>query len=189
MPKLWIANTTKQSHDFVYRPRLRATLEKTEDGILKPVFGEQRNYMIPYAGQVCIGDKLSDAEIKNILDQRQDVVDFQGLNRVRGFQGLCYRIGENEVPLGEIMERIETNDNVRTAQVKDRQQKSALEIATNLRSVSQTDDAPFKDLRETDVQVAQRADKEVNQGTPQMNQVVEVAESGKEPSGRGRRSA
>jgi hypothetical protein len=191
MARLWIANTTKQHRDFVYRPRLREGVEKTEDGILKPVFGELRKQHIPVGGQICVGgaDGLADGEIRNILDQHKYIVDFKSLNTVKGFQGLCYRIGPDPVPMEEILERIETNDKVRTEENKDRQAATALQIAANMRSVSQTDDAPFKDLRETDVQVAQRGDKEVNGGTPQLNHVVEVAEQGKEPSQRGRRQA
>lgn len=185
--KLWIANSTKQNQDFVYRPKI-GDGGKREDGIIKPVFGEMRKQHIPVGGQICLGD-LSDGEIRNILDQHKHIVDFKGLSKVRGFQGLCYRISLDQVPMDEIMERIQKNDEVRTEEAKDRQAATALQIAANMRTVSNTDDAAFKDLRETDIQVAQQGAKEVNQGTPRLNQVVEVTEEGKEPSGRGRKSA
>lgn len=189
MAKLWIANTSKQHHTFLYRPKI-GDGGKTDDGILRPVFGEIRKQDIPVGGQICVtGDDLKDSEIRNILDQHKHIVDFKSLNRVKGFQGICYRIGPDPVPMDEILERIETNDKVLTEDNKDRQARRALEIAANMRGASQSDDAPFKDLRETDVQVSQKGDKEVNGGTPQLNQVVEVAEEGKEPSGRGRKSA
>lgn len=188
MPRLWIANTTKQVHDFNYRPRIGPG-GKTEDGALKPIFGDIRKQPIPIAGQICVGENLSDAEIANILSQHKHIVEFKNLHQVRGFQGFCYRIGPDPVPIGEILERIETNDKALTENSKERQVKTALEIATNMRNVSQSDDAPFKDLRETDVQIAQKGDKEVNQGTPKLNQVIEITEAGKEPSGRGRKSA
>jgi hypothetical protein len=191
MARLWIANSTKQNHEFIYRPRLRAEIEKTQDGTIKPVFGESRKQHIPVGGQICVGgsDGLSDGEIRNILDQHPSVPDFKSLNRVKGYQGLCYRIGPDNVPMDEIMERIEKNDEVRTEEAKDRQASTALKIASNMRNVASQDDAAFKDLRETDVQVAQKGDKEVNGGTPKMNQVVEVTEDGKTASGRGRKSA
>lgn len=188
MAKLWIANTTKQEHDFVYRPRIGGG-GKTDDGILKPVFGELRKQTIPVGGQICVSGVDSQSEIDNVLTQHKHIVEFKSLNRVRGFQALCYRIGPDPVPIDEILERIETNDKARTEENKDRQATTAREIAARMRLVSQADDAPFKDLRETDVQVAQKGDKEVNQGTPKLNQVVEVTEIGKEPSGRGRKSA
>jgi hypothetical protein len=184
--KLWIANTTKQIHIFVYRPKLGGG--KSEDGVMKPVFGEMRQQTIPLGGQICVGD-LQDGEIRNILDQHKHIVDFKSLNSLRGFQGLCYRQGPDPMPVEKILERIDSNDEVRTEESKDRQARTALEIASRMRLVSQSDDAPFKDLRETDIQVAQKADKEVNRGTSQLNQLVEVPEEGKQPSGRGRRSA
>lgn len=187
MAKLWIANTTKQNHDFVYRPKIGSG-GKTEDGILKPIFGELRKQHIPVGGQICVGD-LKDGEIDNLLSQHTHVVNFKELHVPKGFQGLSYKIGPDPIPMEAILGRIEQNDDVRTEENKDRQARTALEIAANMRSASQSDDAPFKDLRETDVQVSQKGDKEVNQGTPRLNQVVEVTEEGKEPSGRGRKSA
>lgn len=187
MPKLFIANTTKQHHTFLYRPKISDGGVK--DGILRPMFGDLRKYDIPVGGQICVGDFSDDGEVRNILDQHKHIVEFKSLNRVKGFQGLTYRIGENQVPMDEILERIETNDAVRTEEAKDRQARTALDIASRMRVVAQEEGAPFKDLRETDVQVAQKGDKEVNKGTPQMNDVVEVTEDGKSPSGRGRKSA
>jgi hypothetical protein len=187
MAKLWLCNSSKQNHEFVYRPKI-GDGGKTDDGILRPIFGEMRKQLIPVGGQICVGD-LKDGEIRNILDQHKHIVDFKSLNSARGFQGLCYKIGSDPVPMEAIVERINANDAVRTEEAKVRQTNTAIDIASRMRLVSQSDDAPFKDLRETDVQVAQKGDKEVNQGTPKMNQVVEVTEEGKEPSGRGRKSA
>ena len=108
---------------------------------------------------------------------------------MRGFQGLCYRIGPDVVPMDEILERIETNDKVRTEENKDRQARTALDIAESMRLVSGQEDSPFKDLRETDVQISQKGNAEVNGGTPKLNNVVEVVEQGQSPSGRARKSA
>jgi len=188
MTKLWIANTTKQNHDFVYRPRIGEGGVGKEDGIVRPKYGEMRKQPIPVGGQICVGD-LSEGEIRNILDQHPHIVDYKSLNRAKAFQGLCYREGDKNVPIGEILERIETNDKIRTEENKLRQTNTALEIAGKMREVASTDDAPFKDLRETDVQVAQKGAQEVNGGTPRINNVVEVTEEGKAPSGRGRKSA
>src|SRR5271155_2987089 len=131
MPKLWIANTTKQIHTFCYRPKIGAGGKSAEDGILRPVFGEMRQQSIPVGGQICVGgaDGISDEEIKVILNQHKHIVEFKDLNRVKGFQGMCYRIGSDPVPIGEIMERIETNDEVRTQQNEDRQTATTLGIA------------------------------------------------------------
>lgn len=187
MPKLFIANTTKQHHDFVYRPKIGSG-GKTEDGVLKPIYGEMRLQHIPVGGQICVSGVSTDAEIRNILDQHKHIVEFKSLNRVRGFQGLCYR-QDDPVPIEEILERLETNDKVRTEENKDRQAATALKIASKMREVASDDQSPFKDLHETNVQVAQKGDKEVNEGTPKLNQVVEVTEDGKSPTTRGRKSA
>jgi DNA-binding protein H-NS len=188
--KLFIANTTKQNHEFVWRPKLRDFSGENQDGIIKPKYGELRRLPIPLGGQICIGnDKaLEGPDVKNILEQHPHIVRFEDLNTVRGFQGLCYR-QDNPVPIEEILERLETNDKVRTEENKQRQTNTALQIASNMREVAAQDDAPFKDLRETDVQVAEKGAQEVNGNTPRLNNVVEVAEEGKTPSGRGRKSA
>jgi hypothetical protein len=186
MAKLWISNSSKQNHEFVYRPKVGDGGVK--DGILRPMYGDLRKQLIPVGGQICIGD-LGDQETKDILAQHRHIVEFKDLLRERGFQGLCYRIGPDPMPIDKIMERISLNDEVRKKEATERQSDTALEIATNMRTVAASDDAPFKDLRETDVQVAQKGAKDVNGGTPELNQVVEVTEEGKSPSGRGRKSA
>jgi hypothetical protein len=187
MTKLWIANCTKQHHTFVYRPKISDGGMK--DGILRPMYGDLRKQDIPVGGQILVGDfKADTTEIRDILDQHKHIVEFNKLDRVQGFQGLCYREGD-PVPMDKILERINQNDDVRTKESTIRQTNTAVEIAGRLRSVSNEGGAPFKDMRETDVQVAQAANKEVNGGTPQINRVTEVLEEGKEPSTRGRRSA
>lgn len=189
MANLWIANTTKQVHIFQYRPKIGSGGQQ-EDGVLRPVYGELRKETIPVGGQICVSrSDLKDAEIRVILDQHPHIPNFNELNMVKGYQGLCYRIGPNPVPMEEILERIETNDKARTDIANDRQMASALEIAGRIKLASAEGQTPYKDLRETDVQVAQHAEDGVNAGTPKINQVVEVPEQGKEPSGRGRRSA
>jgi hypothetical protein len=186
MTKLFIANTTKQHHDFVYRPRI-GDPGRRDDGVLRQVYGDMRKQTIPLGGQILVGD-LKAEEIKVILEQHPHIVEFNKLDRVQGFQGLCYR--ENDpVPMEKILERLTVNDEVRTKQAEVRQTNTAVEIASNLRAVSNEGGTPFKDLRETDVQVAQKGNKEVNDGTPKLNLVTEVVEEGKEPSTRGRRSA
>jgi DNA-binding protein H-NS len=187
--RLWIANTTKQIHEFVYRPRVGDG--GVQDGVLRPKFGDLRKHTIPVGGQISVGgaNGLDTGEIDNILKQHAYIVQFKDLPKVKGFQGLCYRIGPDPVPMEKIMERIDQNDDVLSEEAKDRQAATALQIAASMRNASATDDAAFKDLRETDVQVAQKGNKEVNDNTPQVNQVVEVTEEGKTPSGRGRKSA
>jgi hypothetical protein len=185
--KLWIANTTKQHHTFLYRPKISDGGVK--DGILRPMYGDLRKQEIPVGGQILVGDFSSDSDIRNILDQHKHIEEFSKLSRVQGFQGMCYRIGPDPVPIEKILERIDQNDQVRTKEAEVRQTNTAVEIASRLRAVSNEGGTPFKDLRETDVQVAQKGNKEVNDGTPKLNLVTEVVEEGKEPSQRGRRSA
>lgn len=187
MTKLWIANTTKQHHEFVYRPKISDGGMK--DGIIRPKYGDIRKHHIPLGGQVLVGDFDSDGEIRNILDQHKHIVEFSTLSKVKQFQGLCYKIGPDPVPVEKILERIDDNDKVRTEENRVRLVNTARDIATNMQQGSQTEGTPFKDLRETDVQVAQKGAEGVNKGTPQMNDVVEVVQDGKEPSRRGRQSA
>jgi len=189
MARLWIANTTTQHHEFIYRPKISDGGVK--DGILRPMFGEARQQRIPVGGQICVGgpDGLDDGMIRTILDQHKHIVDFTSLPRVQGFQGLCYKIGPEPVPIEKILERIDENAKAREAVANDRQVASTLEIAARMRSVAGQEGAPFTDLRETTVQIAQKGHPEVNNGTPKLNRVVEVPEDGKEPSRRGRMSA
>jgi hypothetical protein len=185
--KLWIANLTKQHHTFMYRPKISDGGVK--DGIMRPMYGDLRQRTIPLGGQILVEDFSSDSDVRNVLDQHKHIVEFSKLDKEKGFQGLCYRIGEDAVPIDKILEQLKENDNVRTKESEVRQTNTALEISSRLRAVSNEGGVPFKDMRETDVQVAQAPHKEVNDGTPKVNRVTEVVEEGKEPSMRGRRNA
>lgn len=186
--KLWIANSTKQHHQFQYRPRISEYGAKNSDGSFRPTHGDLRRFDVPLGGQIYVGD-FDQKEIDEIFAQHPHIIQFKDLDKPSGYQGLCYRIGPDPVPFEALLERMDKNDAVRTQQSLDRQTDTAKVIATNLRSVSENSDAPFKDMRETDVQVAQTGAREVNGGTPKLNRVVEVLEAGKEASGRGRKSA
>lgn len=188
MARLWIANTTNQRHTFIYRPKIGEGGVK--EGVLLAKFGEMRRYDIPVGGQVAIGGDrgLEDGEIRGILDQHPHIVNFDELKRVNGYQGLCYRIGPNEVPIEKILERIDANDKARTDVAKDRQMQTTLEIANRMRNVSGQDGAAFTDLHETNVQVEQVPAQEVNDGTSKINTVVKVPEDGKTPTQRGPKS-
>jgi hypothetical protein len=189
--KLWIANTTKQVHTFHWRHRLGDNGVPDQGGmILRPKFGDLHKQTIPVGGQILVSGKdLDEGAIREILSQNPQIVDYKSLNREKPYIGLCYRIGPDPVEIERVLERIERNDQVRTEENKLRQTNTASQIASGIREVSNQDGAPFTGLRETDVQVAQAGNQEVNGGTPKLNDVVEVLEEGQKPSGRGRKAA
>jgi hypothetical protein len=137
MAKLYIANTSKQHHQFCYR------------------LGEEKNYRteeIPVGHQVLIGGgRLSHEQIAYILAQHEDknLRDSTQISKIHEYVGLCYRL-ERPVDNDRVMLMFEQNDKYLNEGAADRREAVSAAVANRLEQRSHQIGAP---LNRTEVEV------------------------------------
>lgn len=121
MASLYIANTSKQHHDFAYR---------------LPEEISVRRQMIPVGGQIRVGGDMSLELIERIIKQHQPygLKAVSDLTRNRDYVGLCYSI-DKPVQLNSdrvMSDTFEKNDSVLDARAEDRREEAAVAIADQI---------------------------------------------------------
>ena len=97
MPKLYLANTTKQHREFQYR-----------------IPGQQQLFRvsIPAGSQTTLPHQnLTEYELRAIIDSqaRYGLIDQKNIPNMRAYTGLCYSI-EKEIDMRRVVAAIEKND-------------------------------------------------------------------------------
>lgn len=120
MAKLFIANTTKQHHDFAYR-----IAEERQ----------ARQETIRAGTQMAIGGELTHDVIVSIIQQHEayGLRDATTISRMRDFVGLCYSI-DKPVPLDNMLYTFEKNDETLNDRAANRREQAAAAIAQNIQS-------------------------------------------------------
>jgi hypothetical protein len=159
MPKLFIANLSKQHQHFLYR---------------LPEWQSTRAQDIAIGAQVQIPGDLSDTDIAYVIEKHRayGMKSVQEARRIKGFTGLVYDI-DRPVNLGDqgfIDEVQESNDDTLTERSNERREQTTAAISERLRQVGEGTREP---LRRTEVEQV-----EETEGTPQVAVGVEaVAEN------------
>lgn len=164
MTTLYIANTSKQKHLFIYR---RAEATSTTPPI-----------EIPPGTQVMIGKNLSPEEVDSIIEHHghYGMVNARDAARADNFVGLCYSIDK---PISE--ENMELtydhNDEILDAIAESNREKTAVAISANLESALESTHSAVK-VGRVEVEVTEEA----KIGQPQrVNAGVEVLKEGTAP--------
>lgn len=163
MPKLFIANTSKQNHHFAFR---------------LPEWQGPKFDMIQVGGQiaVCSGQDLSQDQVDFIIKSHVPY----GLRSVteaakeKDFVGLCYSIGK-PVTLDSFGKVFEHNEDAMKERAAERRQETVAAVAESLRNTG----APM-----------QRAEVEIIEetrggATPSISEGVEIVAPGVEPRHKG----
>jgi hypothetical protein len=167
MPKLWIANLSKQNHDFLYRLPGRKGL----DPLLE---------RIPIGQQVAIGGlDLTSEEIAYVIEQHTPygLRDANELSSLKTYAGRCYSIG-TPVKLDNMLYVFEKNDeslNVRAAEIREDQ------AAVISGQIQETMSEHGVNVPRTTVETM-----EETSGTPKLAQGFESVQPGVEPRHGGR---
>lgn len=168
MATLYIANTSKQHHQFMYR---------------LPEQQIPRSDIIRIGAQMRIGD-LSREQIDHIIKQHQryGLKSVDELQRNRDYIGLLYSIDKpvplnNERVLGDTFAH---NDEVLNDKAKDRREEAAVAVAENIQNTMQHHGV---EVPRAEVEVV-----EDTRGTPKVADGYEVVREGTRPRHEGRRS-
>src|ERR1700683_3772726 len=166
--KLYLANTSKQHHLFIYRPADRPETKPVE---------------IPAGTQVQIGgDNMSDHDIDRMLRQHAPygLTAVKDLPRTAGYIGLVYSI-DKPVNMDQFMSTFEKNDIEMNANAADRRESAAAAIADGM---SKSLGIP---VQRTEVELTE----ESKSGTPSISEGHEVIAENmapRHPGKKGRRS-
>lgn len=99
MPTLYVANASKQKHDFIYRVPEETSL---------------RRQQIPAGGQITVYQPNAPIEVlRTIIDQhaRYGLVDVADIDRRKPFVGVCYSL-DKPIKVDKIMQADEHNAGV-----------------------------------------------------------------------------
>jgi hypothetical protein len=162
MPTLYIANTSKQKHDFVYRiPEENGT----------------KRQLIPAGGQITVYQAGATSEVlKSIIDQhlQYGLIDVADIDRRKPFVGLCYRF-DKPIDVEKIMHADEHNAGVLTQISQEARKLSAVAAHAKI-----NEDANLVDGFELEIVEQNR------KGDPGINETVTVTRDGADPAPRGR---
>lgn len=169
MTKLFIANTTKQHHEFVYRV--------PEDGRNVPIMQK-----IPVGECVMIYKDDSTAVLDAIIDQhaRYGLVAVSEIDRTKDFIGLAYQF-DQPIDVDKIIRALSHNDMVLKAMGEEQRKQAAVAIASTIDA--KTEDAGVK-LAGLDVTI-EEVDRRDGTDTA-LNETVSVAKEGTRPQRRTR---
>lgn len=163
--RLYVANTTKQDHDFVYRvPEIERLFQQP----------------VPSGGQILVYKDDSSPVINAIIKQheRYGLVNIAEIDRRKPFIGLCYSV-DKEIPVSKIMYAAEHNDDVLAADGLQHRKESAAALSENInRSTSGS-------LRGLEVQVVEA--KRPGDTTQGFDSTIEVPQTGEKPRNKGGR--
>lgn len=161
MPTLYVANASKQNHDFIYR---------------LPEETSFRRQQIPRGGQIVIYQANINADIVSIiLDQhlRYGLVDSSKIDSTKPFVGLCYSI-DKPINVNKIMYADEHNAGVLQNQSEEARKLSAAAIHDAINA--STDGAVRVERLDFEV-VEQNKPSE-----PGLNEIVSVSRQGSSES-------
>lgn len=118
MPRLIIANCTKQHHDFVYRI---------------PENGQVRRQQIPMGAQMFVHDEAPPRILKGIIAQHEKygLIPASSIDQTRGFVGLCFAI-DKPIDVDRIMQANEQNSSTLNDQAGELRKQLALSINDQL---------------------------------------------------------
>lgn len=151
--KLWVANTSKQQHKFLFREH--------ESGKVVPV-------QIPIGQQRQIGGDMTDTAVESIIAHH----GIYGMRRAkeirnyRGYVGLAYSIDE-PVDLRTFYEREEANTEALNKASQELREETAAAIA------NQTSETLGTEVKRAEIEVVEKTE-----GTPRVASGVEVVGNG-----------
>lgn len=118
--RLYIANTTKQHHQFLYR--------LPEDSV-------PRSASVKIGTQEQLPGDFSPEQIQHIVDQKTPygLKNWAEVKNTRDFVGLCYSVGK-PVEMDHILTAVEHNDEVLDSAAEDRREVEAAVVANNIQS-------------------------------------------------------
>lgn len=159
MASLFIANTSKQHHDFAYR---------------LPEEQNIRYETIRAGSQARIGGDLQRETIDRIIKQHTayGLKDVSDLPRNSAFVGLCFSI-DKPVSFDTIMETFEQNDTAMNERAEDRREDVAAAISSEMQATLNANGAS---VQRTEVETV-----EDTKGTPAVASGYETVADGVEP--------
>jgi len=169
MPTLYVANASKQKHDFIYRIPEETSI---------------RRQQIPAGGQITVYQPNASAEVlAAIIDQhsRYGLMDIAEIDRRKPFVGLCYRF-DKPIQVEKIMQADEHNAGVLQ---RESQEARKLSAAALHNAIDRATEGAVK-LESLELEVVEQ-----NGSTePGLNETVTVTRDGGDPPPRrGRRKA
>jgi hypothetical protein len=174
MPKLWIANTTKQHHHLYFR------LPGRGDGL--------RRIIIKAGKQECIDDDLTMDEVNSVIKQyeRYAITDAREYTRRKGRVWLVYSI-DKPVNIDQMLQTFDGNDKEMEKEAFDRQVRQAAAvqdgIAENLHQLTGIDKEALRPSVEVETV------EETDDGRPSIAMGVEVPRNPDAPPTKARSKA
>lgn len=159
--QLFVANTTKQHHDFTYRlPEDKNTRMET----------------IKAGTQLAVGGDLPSNIVAEIIKQHAPygLRDANELSRLDDYVGLCYNIGK-PVPLENMLFLFDSNDKQLDSRAVERRETEAVAIAQTVETMGRETGTP---VRRTEIETQEST---VGGAEPKLNSGIEVPREGVPP--------
>jgi hypothetical protein len=123
MAKLYVANCTKQRHEFLYRAP------------------EQKNHIkepIEIGSQIMVWKDAPREELQGIIEQHEmyGLVPVAEIDRTKHFVGMCYQ-WDRPVDVNKIMYTVENNDTVLEEAALEKRKEAAQVISQSLGQIAQ----------------------------------------------------
>lgn len=123
MAKLYIANCTRQRHEFIYRAP------------------EQKNpvtQVIDIGQQIMVWKDAPKDELNNIVEQHEHygLINVANIDRSKFFVGMCYQF-DKPIDVNKIMYTVENNDTVLEERALKARKQAATVISHSLNQVAQ----------------------------------------------------
>lgn len=140
MPTLYIANTTKQAHDFVFRIAGDSRLHRSQ---------------IPPGAQRTVWSNPTAEMIASVVAQHEKygLVDARRIDQTRAFVGLCFSV-DRPVNLDQLLKVIEQNEAALDARGKTIRREAAATIWASRREDEVGDDSGAK-LKNLQVEIVE----------------------------------
>lgn len=156
---LYVANCTKQVHDFLYRV-------PGEDG-------RMRKQEVPMGGQIRVYNDAATHVLKGIIEQheRYGLVPVDEIDRTRDFIGMCYSF-DKPIEVEKIMRAVDHNTDVLVKVGQEIRKTAAVATNNQLLELNQGN----SDLNHFEVEVVEETKK--GDDTPGLNEGIEVLANG-----------
>lgn len=164
MAKLYIANCTKQRHDFLYRAP------------------EQKHHVkepIEIGAQIMVWKDAPREELIGIVEQHEiyGLIPVSDIDRTKHFVGMCYSF-DKPIDVNKIMYTVENNDSVLEAGALEARKESAQVISHSLGQIAQDSGNGLNSV-EVEIQEMTRPGHD-----PKMNETITVQREGGRRRGR-----
>jgi len=167
--KLYVANTTRQAHQFLYQV---------------PEYPAPFMQNIPPGGQIAVSKDLNPVQLEAVVQHHRMYGMVHADERPNGYSGLCYSV-DKPVKLDRIQNAVVHNDAVLAERGRKQREDAAIAVNSQIETQMREQDMPGN-LRVLEMEAVEEVS---GADTPRVAEGVRVSRESPAPRARGRRKA